>query len=308
MKKINVILSLILIANTTFSMHLPQLRRYLTRAKKAPVRRQVPVKRYSLKMPVEKTTITPIRQPTVKYPAQFFATSPTIWEKLQGWWYGKTKFEQIKLKQLVNAVKADKIKTVQELLTAKNINHRFVGKYSVKETTLLHYAIKKRSLNTAKYLVDMGAKINAQDHNGRTPLFEAILISESRFSRLFYARLLIEKGADVNTQDKDGMTPLHEACRRGYLDLIKLFIENGAEVNRKNKKGRTPLHDAVLHYRTQQQMNPELSYPLEDIKFLIQNGAKIGETDEKGFTPLNLVEKLPYDEAWKNQMKALLSF
>jgi serine/threonine-protein phosphatase 6 regulatory ankyrin repeat subunit B len=60
---------------------------------------------------------------------------------------------------------------------------------------------------------------------------------------------LIEKGAKVNAKDKDGSTPLYSAARQGHLDIVKILVENKAEVVEEAGAGIgiTPLYAAVLY-------------------------------------------------------------
>ena len=48
-------------------------------------------------------------------------------------------------------------------------------------------------------------------------------------------------GAKVNAKDKSGDTPLHYAALGGYKDVAELLLASGAEINVKDGKGMTPL-------------------------------------------------------------------
>jgi ankyrin repeat protein len=67
--------------------------------------------------------------------------------------------------------------------------------------------------------------------------------------RLAVADFLIRKGAKVNAKDIRGMTPLHHAARAGSQEMVEFLIHNGAEVNARDSAGWTPLdmvEDKVL--------------------------------------------------------------
>ena len=55
-------------------------------------------------------------------------------------------------------------------------------------------------------------------------------------------KLLLEYGAKTNAKDIKGLTPLHLACRENATDCVKLLLENGALIEAKEDRGLTPLH------------------------------------------------------------------
>jgi ankyrin repeat protein len=55
------------------------------------------------------------------------------------------------------------------------------------------------------------------------------------------ARYLVEHGADVNAVGEFGWTPLHAASYQGLTDVIELLVSKGAKTETKDKLGQTPL-------------------------------------------------------------------
>ena len=85
-------------------------------------------------------------------------------------------------------------------------------------------------------LLAKGAKVNAKDNDGRTPLHRAAYNDHKDV-----AALLIANGAQVNAKGEYGCTPLHCAAYYGHEAIVTLLIANGAQVNARSKAGTTPL-------------------------------------------------------------------
>jgi ankyrin repeat protein len=146
-----------------------------------------------------------------------------------------------------------------------------------------------RNISIAKYLVQCGATLCADEH-GQTPLHNAKkpeLISflveigadvnavnsagETALHRADYAdvvRCLIAHKADVHARDNDGKTLLHSIS---HDDIVQLLIDHKADVSALDNTGKTPLH--YLKYD-------------DCVKILVENGADVEAVDEEGLTPL----------------------
>ena len=85
---------------------------------------------------------------------------------------------------------------------------------------------------TTKQIKTSGAKINAKDKDGDTPLHAA-----AKKNLLDAAGLLIEKGAKVNVRSENGSTPLHRATDDDSVEVARLLIEKGAQINAKDEDG-----------------------------------------------------------------------
>ncbi|EAY11502.1 ankyrin repeat protein, putative [Trichomonas vaginalis G3] len=134
---------------------------------------------------------------------------------------------------------------------------------------VLHVASEKGNLNLVKSLIECGCDKEANDKDGRTPLFFA-----SSRSHLEVVKYLISVGADKEANDKDGWTPLIWASYYGRLDVVKYLISVGANKEAKDNDGRTPLILASENGK------------LEVVQYLISNGADKEAKDKYGRTPL----------------------
>jgi ankyrin repeat protein len=144
---------------------------------------------------------------------------------------------------------------------------------------------KTREVLTATILGDLprlqaairaGAPINAQDHNGWTPLMIALALGDKGC-----ADWLLQQKAKVVMTTKSNQSPLWFAAMREQVDLVKAFLAQGADPNWPDENAR---HTSALYWAIRHK-----NYPLGLI--LIEGGAKGGpdilfETIRNGQTEL----------------------
>ena len=106
----------------------------------------------------------------------------------------------------------------------------------------LRRAATNGDLDGIRRLVKAGARIDASDMDGYTPLICAVTSDQPEA-----ASLLLELGSDVNRRaDNSGHTALTWAAILGYSHLMDSLLQAGADTETKNKRGRTPLMEAAL--------------------------------------------------------------
>ncbi|MEP6943855.1 MAG: ankyrin repeat domain-containing protein, partial [Betaproteobacteria bacterium] len=89
--------------------------------------------------------------------------------------------------------------------------------------TPLAYAATNGQTEVARYLLEVGAKINAPSANGTTPLMMAV-----RGGHAATVDLLIAKGADVNLRNQNDATALAWATRGGFATIEQALQKRGA--------------------------------------------------------------------------------
>ena len=97
-------------------------------------------------------------------------------------------------------------------------------------------AIGFGDLATVSALLDAGADSNEADDAGFTLLYGAVVRNHTEV-----ARLLIERGAKVNAVDGRGMTPLLYAASADFGDcsMVDLLLKMGANPAARTKEGLT---------------------------------------------------------------------
>jgi hypothetical protein len=154
------------------------------------------------------------------------------------------------------AAAGHRVELVQLLLAAgadpnSAMNHR--------QSAPLHYASdgylnnpdwnEKRQVKTIQCLLDAGAKMNAQDKNGATPLHRAV-----RTRCAAAVKCLLARGGDARLKNKPGSTPFHlavqntgrggsgaEAAKAAQRQIILGFLAIGLSAGLKDGHGKSVL-------------------------------------------------------------------
>ncbi|KAH0850083.1 hypothetical protein HID58_095821 [Brassica napus] len=107
--------------------------------------------------------------------------------------------------------------------TSRRDSESMVREETSNECSLLHLACLSADIGMVELLLQYGAKVNATDSKGRTPLHHCII---SR--RYAIARLLLTRGGDPNAVDKDNNTPVKYASETDLNDseLIALLTDS----------------------------------------------------------------------------------
>jgi ankyrin repeat protein len=133
---------------------------------------------------------------------------------------------------------------VAELVRA---NRELLDSWSPEGFTALALAAHFGHSETAAFLIDQGADINAiARHEMKVTPLHAALFGR----RIETAKLLIERGADVTIRrggsgwPRSGWTALHYAAGFGFVDLVEPLLNAGADPEALDDEGRTPMEIA----------------------------------------------------------------
>ncbi|MEM1338013.1 MAG: ankyrin repeat domain-containing protein [Bacteroidota bacterium] len=125
---------------------------------------------------------------------------------------------------------------------------------------------KQNTLETYKFLAELGIEVNTTDTSGRNALHN--IAYRSKDFEVF--NFFLKEEIDVNQKDEDGRTPFMNAANYNNLEIVKLLAEAVTDINITDKEGRTALTMAVSRN------TPEV------VEFLLSRGADAGLKDTKG--------------------------
>ena len=112
--------------------------------------------------------------------------------------------------------------------------------------TPLHLAARYGLTDIGLHLISSGAKVDAADRLGATPLHVAACHNHIVFVHVMaHANF----GVNVNSKSSNGSTPLHSAAACGAVEVIDHLIYHGANVTAVDEGNLSPLHYSILHVR-----------------------------------------------------------
>lgn len=93
-----------------------------------------------------------------------------------------------------------------------------------------------RSLNVLNKLVIAGADINKRDSNN-----ESVLSYFIKNKPLEYSNYLVISGARLDIENSEGWTPVFDAVVSGDIKLVEFMLENGGNFNKEDIYGNIPI-------------------------------------------------------------------
>jgi len=149
--------------------------------------------------------------------------------------------------------------------------------------TPLHAAAANGLKTIMLKLLALGAKVDALNDVGETPLIKACLHNQQNV-----IQLLLEHGANINATSSGAfcnMGPMHIAAATERPAMIEILLRNSPDVNKPGHFGRTPLHEAFYTSKAHPEVSEELVYAL------MESGADVNRQDVDGVSPFMLAAK-----------------
>ena len=133
--------------------------------------------------------------------------------------------------------------------------------------TPLAYACEVQNPEMLQWLIRQGAKVNVHFLNTQTPLIRAANLYDPKS-----IKILLDAGADPNVADANGMTPL---MATHSPEVAALLLKRGANANARDKTGSTALIQGARSYND------------AVVRLLIQQRVSLNLKDNQGHTALS---------------------
>lgn len=139
---------------------------------------------------------------------------------------------------LYKSIVDDNCEELRRLISnGADVNQVFEDIARISTKSILHMACEKGRTDCVKVLLENGAKVNARDPWGMTPLRYCIAADRDEV-----AGILIKNEPDIaDSQDKYGKSVLHAAVEEGSEKFVRLLLDLGADPNISTDFGVTPL-------------------------------------------------------------------
>lgn len=180
---------------------------------------------------------------------------------------------------------------VNSLLKNPRLESRMQSLQLPHQRTLLHVAVIENRLETIKQLIDQGAKLDAQDGLGLTPMHYAAKMGNTEA-----LELLAIAGANLIAPNRNGKTPLGLALLSGHKKIIASLINMGVveTLNTDPKKSSIALLNLI-----------ELGN-VEKVKEFIDKGANIALVDAQGMGGMHYAARINNENSDSTNMINLL--
>jgi len=181
--------------------------------------------------------------------------------------------QRLMANDIFEAIKKNDIQLVQKIIGEDKSQ---IGVKDEFGNTPLHCAVFSGHIKIVELLLKCGAKVNAQDDGGLTPLFLSLFFP----GNLEAFGLLLDYGADVNARGKHYKTPLYVAAFFGRMKAVKLLLDRGALVDAKDVSGVTPLHCMMIAGGEKDADIPDAFFMLGNLRITWDKGVFAGQYEE----------------------------
>jgi len=98
------------------------------------------------------------------------------------------------------------------------------------------WAVEQPKLELLDAFLDNGVSPDWKNRNQ-----ESLLGIASAYGHAPLVMRLLERGAKINAQDDEGFTPLMNACQNRHVEVVRVLVEKGADKSIQNRYGDSAL-------------------------------------------------------------------
>lgn len=141
----------------------------------------------------------------------------------------------------LNAIKATQYGILERLKELIESGQTDPNKPDSENVYLLHWAAINNRLEIAKYLIELGVKVDAIGGELET----TALNWAARSGHIHMCILLIQNGADPNLPDIEGYSTIHVASMFGHSNVVAYLLVKGIDVSNLNKYPKVYLYSTL---------------------------------------------------------------
>ena len=176
---------------------------------------------------------------------------------------------------LFKLIQLNDVQVLQKRIDPKHLEQR-----NSQGETLLMYAIYQKKWDIAKFLIESGADVNAQDHMKNSPFLYA-----GAEGYLDIVKLALQHNPNFGLYNRYGGTALIPAAEKGHIEMVRLLANvPHFPINHVNHLGWTALMEAVF-------LGDGGNIHVEIVKILLEAGADRDIPDKNGVTALQHAER-----------------
>jgi ankyrin repeat protein len=113
----------------------------------------------------------------------------------------------------------------------------------VDNTTAMHCAANVSSVEMIRYFAALGVSVQSRSSNGAMPIHSAAQSEGSESASAI--ETLVHLGASLDAQDTEGRTPLFIAAAQGHTEAVRVLLSLGSTFSIGSNLGDTPLSIAI---------------------------------------------------------------
>ncbi len=171
------------------------------------------------------------------------------------------------------------IQNTEQTSTTRQSSQSIQSPIDNRGNTALMVAALNADNQTARELIQQGARVNARNNWGWTALLNATIKGNRPL-----VEYLLGHGASPHLADNDGRSPLMAAVLNDHPEIVKILLSYNADVNKANQDGWTALSFAAWKGST------------TSVKYLLEANAFKHHQTPEGLTPLQLARQGNHSE------------